>query len=224
MHIKQFQAEGREVTLYAVCEKDKPLIVMNNFSGDGESVVQALKQTNCTEFNLMCVENLKWNHDMTPWYCPPVFASGESYTGGADEYLEILTSEMIPRANDMIMGRPPFIGIAGYSLAGLFALYAVYRCNVFSRVASMSGSLWFPDFREYCLHHEMKRKQEKVYLSLGNREARTRNRFLSTVQENTEAIAAYYKSNGLDVTFEMNPGNHFQDAAFRSAKGIKAIL
>lgn len=40
--------------------------------------------------------------------------------------------------------RRVFIGIAGYSLAGLFALYALYKTDVFTRVASMSGSLWFP--------------------------------------------------------------------------------
>lgn len=29
---------------------------------------------------------------------------------------------------------------------------------------------------------------------------------------------------GVDVRWELNPGNHFRDVAMRSAKGIKAIL
>ena len=47
--------------------------------------------------------------------------------------------------------------------------------------------------------------------------------YLREVQENTEIIVEHYKSNELDVTFEMNPGNHFKDVAIRSAKGILAI-
>ena len=33
-------------------------------------------------------------------------------------------------------------------------------------------------------------------------------------------IYDYYKSLGVETVFEMNPGNHFQDAAQRIAKGI----
>ena len=67
-------------------------------------------------------------------------------------------------------------------------------------------------------------KPDKLYLSLGNKEAKTRNKLLTTVQDNTEAFAAYYRELGIDVTYELNPGNHFKDAALRSARGIKAIL
>jgi predicted alpha/beta superfamily hydrolase len=123
-----------------------------------------------------------------------------------------------------IEGTPSFTGIAGYSLAGLFALYATYRCEVFDRVASMSGSLWFPNFRDNILSHQMKKQPEKMYFSLGDKEAKTRNRLLKAVQSNTEEIVKHYEQLGINVTWELNPGNHFRDAALRSAKGIKAIL
>lgn len=42
--------------------------------------------------------------------------------------------------------------------------------------------------------------------------------------ENTEAILQHYQELGVDVRWELNPGNHFRDVAMRSAKGIKAIL
>ena len=50
------------------------------------------------------------------------------------------------------------------------------------------------------------------------------NTVLKTVQENTEAILQHYQELGVDVRWELNPGNHFRDVAMRSAKGIKAIL
>jgi phosphopentomutase len=70
----------------------------------------------------------------------------------------------------------------------------------------------------------MGKKPDKLYLSLGDKEARTGNMLLKTVQDNTEQIVSHYRQLGLDVTWELNPGNHFRDAALRSAKGIRAIL
>ena len=161
---------------------------------------------------------------MTPWYCPPLTEKDTPCTGGANDYLNLLLTEIMPRAMQHIEGTPSFTGIAGYSLAGLFAVYATFQCDVFDRVASISGSLWFPDFREYVLSHQMKKHPEKMYFSLGDKEAKTKNSFLKAVQGNTEEIAEHCKQLGIDVAWELNPGNHFKDAALRSAKGIKAIL
>lgn len=224
MNKQRFTVSDKEATLYLADTPDKPLILLNNYSGDGSSVVKALREMECPEFNLLSIGGLNWDHDMTPWYCPPISPGDTPCTGGANGYLELLTDEILPRAQSMVSGSPCLIGLAGYSLAGLFALYAMYQCNVFDRVASMSGSLWFPDFKEYVMGHEAQKQPEKLYLSLGDREARTKNPFLKTVQKNTEAIADYYRALGWNVTIEINPGNHFRDAALRSAKGIKAIL
>ena len=81
-----------------------------------------------------------------------------------------------------------------------------------------------PEFKEYVLSHNLRKIPEKLYLSLGDREAKTRNSYLKTVQDNTEQIVSHYEQMGLNVTWELNPGNHFKNAALRSAKGIKAIL
>ena len=62
--------------------------------------------------------------------------------------------------------------IGGYSLAGLFSLWAAYQTDVFSGIAAASPSVWFPGFIEYMKEHEI--KSETVYLSLGDREEKTR--------------------------------------------------
>ena len=130
----------------------------------------------------------------------------------------------MPAAREKIRGSAPYVGIAGYSLAGLFALYAMYRCDCFARVASMSGSLWFPKFREYVLRYAMVRKPEKLYMSLGDAEAKTKHAVLKTVQENTEAILQHYQELGVDVRWELNPGNHFRDAALLAPLGLKLTV
>ena len=221
---KLFRIEGKQATLYCSLQPDKPLILLNNYSGDGESVVKAMGEIDAPDCNLLVIGNLMWDHDMTPWYCPPVSENDTPCTGGADEYLKLLLTQILPQARTMIQGEPRFTGIAGYSLAGLFAMYAMYQCDAFDRVASMSGALWFPEFKDYVMSHDLKKRPEKLYLSLGDKEAKTRNPYLKAVQDNTEQIVSHYEQMGLDVTWELNPGNHFKDAALRSAKGIKALL
>ena len=220
---------GKSITLYTTSRLDRPLVVLNAHSGDGSGVWEELLKIADTAgfcdpgINLLVVSGLDWNRDMTPWPCPPLYKNGESFAGGADEYLEVLVLEIIPSAKAYICGEPSKTCIAGYSLAGLFALYAAYRCDAFDRAASMSGSLWFPGFIDVAKEHDMKKVPDKIYLSLGDKEAKTRNPLMQKVQENTEALAEYYRRLGIDVDFEMNPGNHFRDVALRCAKGIVAI-
>ena len=93
---------------------------------------------------------------MTPWSCRPLRPSDKPFTGGADEYLELLLTRILPPALEAVRGEPVYKGIAGYSLAGLFAIYSMYNCDDFDRVASISGSLWFPGFLEYVFDNRMK--------------------------------------------------------------------
>ena len=220
----KFNIKDKKITLYKSTDKNAPLIVFNTFEGDGEDVYQALQNMGCTSINLLVVGNIDWNHDMSPWYMPSIYSKEKSFSGGADEYLRLLIDEILLKAKELIEGEPKFTGIAGYSLAGLFAVYAMYKTDVFDRVASMSGSLWFSNFIEYCKRNEYKRLPDKIYFSLGDKEANTRNPVLKTVQDKTIELSEYFKSLGTDVIFELNPGNHFTDTILRSAKGIKAIL
>lgn len=221
---KKSEIQGKKITLYLSNNKRSPLIILNNYSGDGSSVCKELEKMDIEEFHLASIGNLNWDHDMTPWYCDPLSQGDTPCTGGADEYLKLLIEKIVPdicKDNGIV---PSYIGIVGYSLAGLFAIYAMYHTNMFKRVASMSGSLWFPGFVDYIKVSKIERIPDKMYLSLGNKEATTKNQILKTVQTNTEVIYDFYQEKGVNVEFEQNEGNHFKDAALRSAKGIAAIL
>lgn len=224
MNKEKFNMYNKVITLYKSTDKNVPLIVFNTFEGDGEGVYKELQNMGCNSFNLLVVGNIDWNHDMSPWYMPSIYSKEKSFSGGADEYLRLLIDDILPKAKEIIDGEPGFTGITGYSLAGLFAVYAMYKTDVFDRVASMSGSLWFYDFMEYCKRNDFRKLPDKIYFSLGDKEANTRNPVLKTVQDKTIELSEYFKNLGSEVIFELNPGNHFTDTVLRSAKGIKAIL
>ena len=210
--------------IYPSTVPDCPIVYLNTVSAEGGCVREALLEMGCPDFSLVAISNLKWDHDMAPWAIPPISPKDTPCTGGADDYLCLLTEEIMPQAERAVPGYPSWRGLAGYSLAGLFAVYAMYRTDLFSRIASMSGSLWFPRFKEYAMSHEPKRAPDHLYLSLGDKEGKTRNEYLKAVQANTEELAALYRSRQIDTTFQVNPGNHFAEGVKRSALGIQWLL
>lgn len=215
---------GKAVDIFLSKEVGVPVIYLNTVSDEGLQVYEAAQVAGCPPFTLVAISNLDWNRDMAPWDSPAVFKNGEPFTGGADNYLRLLVEEIMPEAKKELPGPPAWRGIAGYSLAGLFALYAVYQTDVFSRAGCMSGSLWFPGFKEYICSHEPKRRPDRIYFSLGDKEAKTRNPVLKTVQENTEEIRAFYQSKGIDTEFQLNAGNHFAHGIEWTAAGIQWLL
>lgn len=219
-----FCTSGREIAVYPGDAPDQPVVYLHTFDGEGEQVYRMLQNMVCGGFTLVTISGLAWHKDMTPWEIPPVSKNTPLCTGGADEYLQLLTEEIFPKAEEALQGPVLWRGLAGYSLAGLFALYASYRTPAFSRIASMSGSLWYPGFREYVSAHEMAGEITHVYLSLGDKECRTGNPHMKTVQERTEEIAALYVQKGIDTIYQMNPGNHFKNTVRRTAAGIAWIL
>ena len=219
-----FTTNGKTVSIFPSSEANAPIIYLNTFSGEGQKVYEAAQAAGCPPFTLVAISDLDWNHDMAPWDSPPTFKNADPCTGGADDYLQLLTEEIIPAAEKELGGVPRWRCIAGYSLAGLFALYAIYQTDLFSRVGSMSGSLWFPGMKEYIFSHEPKRRPDCVYFSLGDKESKTRNPILRSVRQNTEEIQAFYQDKGIDTVFQLNPGNHHDHAAERTAAGIAWML
>ena len=215
---------NKTISVFSATTQGAPIIYLNTYSDEGQQVFDIAQAAGCPSFTLVAISDLDWNHDMAPWDRPAAFKNGEPFIGGADDYLRLLVEEIMPRAEKELSGPPAWRGIAGYSLAGLFALYAIYRTDVFSRVGCMSGSLWFPGFKEYVFSHEPKRRPDCIYFSLGDKEAKTRNSVLKTVQENTEEIQAFYQSKGIDTVFQLNPGNHFVQGIERTIAGIQWLL
>lgn len=215
---------NKEVNIYPAEKAGCPLVVFNAFEDEGTAVHTELMKRTTLDFTLATINIVDWNSDLSPWAIPPVYKNDEPFTGGADAYLETLTEEIIPTIIRELGNEPEYIALAGYSLAGLFAVYAMYRTDRFAKIASASGSLWYPGFMDFVKAHKPAALPEKLYLSLGDKEARARNQIMATVEQNTVDLYEHYKSLGVEAVFEMNPGNHFQDAAQRMAKGIVWLI
>ncbi|MCM1577432.1 MAG: alpha/beta hydrolase-fold protein [Ruminococcus sp.] len=220
---REFTVCGKSVTVYPALKENCPVVYLNIFSDVSDAVYKLLYESGCNDFTLVTVGNLEWDCDMSPWAIPPVAKGDTPCSGGADEYLKLLETEIIPKAEENLKNVSRR-GIAGYSLAGLFAVYALYKTGIFARAASMSGSLWFPKFREFVFENKLKKIPEKIYFSLGDKECKTKNPYFKTVQKNTEAIEEFYRRQGVETVFILNSGGHVDNVTERTAAGIRWIL
>lgn len=155
------EPNAKNVLLQPVGDHDLPVI---------ENEIREIKRLTAQPFRLIAVKVESWNDDLSPWCAPAVFGHEDFGDGAA-----ALLRKILPLCEDA--DRRYIIG--GYSMAGLFALWSAYRTDRFSGIAAASPSLWFPKFLEYMQAHDL--HSAAVYLSLGNREEKTRNPVMSTV-------------------------------------------
>ena len=214
-----FSLTSGAYTAQVIAPKDAPLrpvLYLHDACPEPEKV-RALLTSRLT---LVSISGLDWYRDMTPWPADRVFADGQPYGGGAADYLLRLSEDIIPRVEAALGFAPPARGIAGYSLAGLFSLWACYRTDLFDLVGSMSGSLWFDGFPEFMAREGPCRLPRRLYLSLGKREKDCRSPQVSRVQEITEATAESFRQLGAEVCWQLEDGGHSSQVNKRIAQGL----
>lgn len=165
------------------------------------------------DFCLRAVKVQSWNTDLSPWAAPAVFGKEDFGNGAADTLHEVLKQTADK-------GKTYYIG--GYSLAGLFALWAAYQTDVFKGVAAASPSVWFPGFTDYMRGNPI--HADTVYLSLGDREEKTRNPVMATVGARIREAHDLLRAQGVSTILEWNQGNHFKDADLRTAKAFSWVI
>lgn len=162
-----------------------------------------------------------WNDDLTPWPADPIFKKGKSFGGKAEAYLAELESVIIPSIETELGIVPDERWLIGVSLAGLFAIWASAKSSMFTRVASISGSFWYPGFVEWLEDQSVPIKS--AYLSLGDKESESKNRHLKSIAEDTAAIVKILESKGIRTTFEWTEGTHFGPLLPRLDKALAAL-
>ena len=109
-----------------------------------EGEVAQIRKLTALDFQMIAVKVDDWNLDLSPWRSPAVFGK-EDFGEGAASLLE----EILRLCSDE--SKTYYLG--GYSLAGLFSLWASYQTDRFAGIAAASPSVWFPGFLPLSLIH-----------------------------------------------------------------------
>lgn len=177
-----------------------------------ESEVQAINDFS-VDYHLLAVKVEDWNEELSPWEADAVFGD-KGFGAGASHTLAEIIGLCTDKSKDYYIG--------GYSLAGLFALWSAYQTDVFKGVVAVSPSIWFPGFLDYMKANTI--KSGNVYLSLGDKEARTRNQLMSKVADRIEEAYELLRNRQVNTVLEWNKGNHFAEPDMRMAKGFAWVL
>ena len=163
-----------------------------------------------------------WNDALSPWESPAVWGK-QGFGGKAGDTLRFLMEQVIPTLKRQYpLPKNVKIILGGYSLAGLFALWASTQTDLFYGVAAASPSVWFPGWMEFEQRHLI--QAQRVYLSLGDKEERTKNAVMAVVGDNIRTLHSQLTARGVDCTLEWNSGGHFKDADLRTAKAFRWVM
>ena len=214
------EISGRECLLFEEGEKPKVLLIQTlgaQERGSIDSEVTMISEATGTSFVMAAFVIGDWEVELTPWH-DPAMSKRQDVGEHAGETLRYVTDELIPCLHKKYGELPIVLG--GYSLGGLFSLWSGSESDRFAAIAAMSPSVWIAGWQDYAGRHPV--KAPFVYLSLGDREEHCRNKAIAQVGNNIRWEHEHLKQSlGADrTTLEWNPGNHFMDAARRTAKGF----
>ena len=163
-----------------------------------------------------------WNDALSPWEAPAIWGK-QGFSGDATDTLRFLTEQVMPTLKQQFeLSENVKIILGGYSLAGLFALWASTQTNLFYGIAAASPSVWFPDWMEF--EQQRPIQTQHIYLSLGDKEEHTKNAVMAVVGDNIRTLHSQLIACGADCTFEWNSGGHFKDADLRTARAFRWVM
>ncbi len=177
-------------------------------------------------FLLVMVPVLDWGRELVPWKAKAPYGNTD-FGSDAAGFLKLITGRVIPQTR--ILAPDAKLLIGGYSLAGFFALWSTFQTDTFAGCAAASPSVWVDGWIPYAQTHA---PLAAVYsLSLGDKEARAKNPLLRSVGTcMNQQIDIFRKDidekcgSILNMNFQMNPGNHFQNSGKRTGDAFALAM
>ena len=189
-----------------------------------DNEVKHIEENTDRNFSLVAFKIEDWNSELTPWEMPLLRGKG-NFGDGATRTLEFIKNELIPALSEYTNTENKEIKyiLGGYSLAGLFSLWSGYQTDIFEGIAAVSPSVWYKKWIEYV--ETEKTLSEKIYLSLGDTEEKTKHQILSKIGDNIRKQHEILENSGnVKTVLEWNEGNHFKNPDIRTAKGFLWVM
>ena len=186
-----------------------------------ESEIAQLKALAPRPFLLVTIGLEDWTLDLMPWPDGNISRDPDAGKHG-QETLDYILQDLLPELERRYGPRPVILG--GYSLAGLFALWASCRTDHFLAIAAASPSVWIHGWIPFAKKNRP--MAEAVYLSLGDREEHVKNQAIARVGDN---LRAYYgmlqdQMGPEQCTLVWEEGGHFNENAGRLARAFAWCL
>lgn len=222
MKREELNVIGKECFLYR-CPDSRYLLIQPVDEHDLDLLdreVELIQTLSEKAFSLVAFKIEDWNKELSPWPAPPVFGK-VPFGDGADKTLEFIKAQLLPKLRETGIDTK-YLLLGGYSLAGLFALWATYQSELFEGIVAASPSVWFPGWLDFSQSHIPQARS--IYLSLGDKEEKARNPIMAQVGNAIRRQEELLREQGVNTVLEWNIGNHFVDSDLRTAKAFSWLL
>ena len=216
---EQLNIEGRICRLFG---SDRPGCILIQPSARHENATleaeaQKIAELSPAPFVLATIELEDWMLDLMPWPDANISREPEAGKHGQDTLQYVLLS-LIPELQGRFGPLPIIFG--GYSLGGLFALWASAQTDIFKAVAAASPSVWIKDWIPFARKHVP--MADAVYLSLGDQEEHMKNQAIARVGDNlrTQYSLLQEQLGPNQCTLVWEQGGHFNDNEGRLARAF----
>ena len=139
---------GRDCTIYTM--DGAQILLLQPVDDHDQSLLDSEVELICSHtdapFNLVAFGIKDWMSELTPWPAPPTFGK-QPFGDGAEMTLGYVKNVLIPTLQERWGAMKVVLG--GYSLAGLFALWAGYNSDICDGIAAASPSVWYPQWTVY---------------------------------------------------------------------------
>lgn len=210
---------GRKCRLFGVqdpgCILVQPSARHENATLEAEA--QQIAALSKVPFVLATIELEDWMVDLMPWPDGNVSRDPEAGKRGQDTLGYLLTA-LIPALRQRFGVLPMILG--GYSLGGLFAIWASMQTDSFKAVAAASPSVWIHNWMPFARKHVP--MADSVYLSLGDQEEHVKNQAIARVGDHLRAQYELLQERlGPEhCTLVWEEGGHFADNEGRLARAF----
>jgi predicted alpha/beta superfamily hydrolase len=195
-----------------------PLIVL--VDGDGHPEDLSACVTSCALARLSVDD---WGRNLTPWEAESLYRGQPPYGGQAPSTLRLLEEDLLPVLCQREGLEPSSCGICGYSLAGLFSLWAILNSDTFSAAGALSASVWNDGWVDYLEALDVEGRGRSVFLSLGSKEKRGPRPRLKTVEDRMVRTKELLVAKGFVATSEITSGGHLDHVGERVLRGIGVV-
>ena len=164
-----------------------------------------------------------WNDSLTPWPAPGIYRGEAAFKGEAAITLAELIEEAIPALEQAEGLSPAKRAICGYSLGGLFSLYAFTHSDSFCACGCLSGSVWYENWVEHLRNLDFDGTGKFAFLSIGSMEKHAAPKILHHVQDDMVECAKILSERGCETEYIVGPGNHMRFTKERFDAGLSAL-
>lgn len=175
--------------------------------------------------SIAIMSGMDWNDALTPWSSDKVVTKGKSHGGHAESFLQSLVLDYFPDVEFSLSIKHPQRYLVGLSMSGLFVVWASFKSDLFAGVASISGSMWYDEFADWVCKHTPSASVQKIYISLGDKEKKSKDKKFAGVEEATVKIVESLRASGSMVEYSLEKDTtHFSPVVPRLNEAFRSLF